>query len=87
MIEGIDSGAVSVVPVDAYSVLAHLFHGNHFQSRLVHWKQFLLPVVCLLWFSAVRSGAGGTGAFVAQITQSIVTVVTVAPIDFDAARF
>lgn len=75
-----------VRPIDTNRVAAYRFHGQHLERRLKHRKQIRRSrrVIRLLRLRAVRTGARGTGAFIAQISKWIVAVVAVFPIDLDA---
>ncbi len=76
-----------VRPIDTNRVATYRFHGQHFERRLKHRKQIRgsRRVIGLLRLRAVRTGARGTGALVAQISKGIVAVVPVFPIDLDAS--
>src|SRR5690242_5772000 len=62
----IDSGAVTVAPVNSDRVIAHRFYSQNFQRGLVHLEgRRLSPRRA--WGSAVRPGAAGTRALVPQV--------------------
>ena len=88
MTVGINSRGVPVIPDDAQGVTSHWFDRFHPQSRLEHRKwtgaraiiygRSLLP-----GRGAMRPGATGAGAPVAQILHVEGAVVAVFPVDFN----
>ena len=89
MVKGVNSGIMSIAPIDANRIGAHFLHLEHLEHRLEHgkWVFGRGGVVGLLRLCAMRSGATGAGTLVAQIGQRIFAAMAVLPVDFDSFGF
>ena len=89
MLEGVNTGIVTVAPIDLNSVVPDLFDVQHLERGLEQLERVGLGrgIVALLRRRAVRACASGTRAFIAQITEGILAMMAVLPIDLDAFGF
>ena len=83
VIIAINTGVVTIVPMDANGVIADGFDGLHLQLGLKHFQR-----ICVgrpfLGRSAMRAGAGGAGAFTAKEFEREGGVKAVDPVDFNS---
>ena len=86
MLVGINTGIVSVAPIDLDRIVANLFDIQHLQRGREHLEGSSLGrgVVALLRSRAMRAGAGSARTFVAQIPEGVGTVMAVLPVDLNA---
>ena len=86
VIVAINTGVVSIVPVDADGIVAHGFDGLHLQFGLEHFQR-----ICVgrpfLGRRAMRAGAGGAGAFPAEEFEAEGGMNAVDPVDFNTLGF
>ena len=90
MIERVDAGIMSVVPIYPNCIGTYLFHMKHFEDRLVHLKGISARrggIVAFLGLGAVRPGTSRARAFIAQISKGILAEMTVLPVDLDSLGF
>ena len=66
VIVAVDTGVMAVVPENSYGVVAYGFDGIHLQFRLIDAQRVGIRRP-FLWRGPVGAGAGGAGAFVAQV--------------------
>ena len=88
MIKRINPRAVSIVPVNPYRIRPYLLHRIHLQRGLIHLKRIRRRrIIRFLRLRSMRPGAGRARAFIAQISQRIIAVVVVSPINLDSVGF
>ena len=86
VIVAVNTGIVTIVPVDANGVVTHGFDGLHLQFGLEHFQR-----ICVgrpfLGRRAMRAGAGGAGAFPAEEFEAEGAMNAVDPVDFNTLGF
>jgi hypothetical protein len=87
MVEGVDAGVVAIRPVYANSVTAHGFDFIHTELGFVHGEQFPAPIIGFLRRRTVSAGASRAGAFITQVSHSVLTVMVILPVDLDTFGF
>src|SRR5712691_8405133 len=88
MVERVDAGTVPVAPIDVDRVAPDRIDLQHLQRGLVHLEWVRRSRVSgFLRLRAMRAGAGGARTLVAQVSQRVLAVMVILPVDFDPFRF
>ena len=74
MFEGVDAAAVAVAPVNSNGVVAHRLHVHHLERGLCTSGKGDGSMGGVCGRRAVRAGADGAGALIAQVAQSVLAV-------------